>query len=86
MKILFSGYHNPNFITITEYIERAILKQGHELETYDYRSFIIPGRIREKVQFLDQCILKELNYLKRLQNLIWASGVLDGRNSILILP
>lgn len=61
MKILFSGYHNPSFITITEYIERAIKKLDHTLISFDDRAFIIPGRIRQKVRVLQNWDLNRLN-------------------------
>jgi len=61
MKILFTGYHNPHFVSITEYIERAIERLGHELIAFDDRSFLIPGRIRQRFKFLQDWDLKRLN-------------------------
>ena len=61
MKVVFSGYHNPNFITITEYIERAFRDQGHELVSFDDRSFLIPGRIRQRSKILRDWDLNRLN-------------------------
>jgi spore maturation protein CgeB len=61
MKILFSGYHNPNNIAQTEYVERAILQLGHELETYDYRQHVIPYRISSKLPFLYRWDMNRLN-------------------------
>ena len=61
MKILFSSYHNPHFITITEYIERAIERLGHSLIAFDDQALIIPGRIRQKVHFLQNWDLNRLN-------------------------
>ncbi len=61
MKILFSGYHNPNNIAQTEYVERAILQLGHELETYDYRQHIIPYRISDKLPILYRWDMNRLN-------------------------
>jgi len=61
MKILFSGYHNPNFLTITEYMENAIRAFGHELYVFDERKYIIPGRIRSRITWLDQWDLKRIN-------------------------
>ncbi len=61
MKILYSGYHNPNFITITEYVERAILQLKHELEMYDYRQHTIPYRISKKIPFLYRWDMNKLN-------------------------
>jgi len=61
MKVLFSSYHNPHFITITEYIERAIERLGHSLISFDDRKFIIPGRIRERMLFLQNWDLNRIN-------------------------
>lgn len=61
MKILFSGYHNPHFITITEYMESAIEALGHDLIIFDDRQHIIPGRMRQRIQWLDQFDLQHIN-------------------------
>jgi spore maturation protein CgeB len=61
MKILFSGYHNPNFLTITEYMERAIESLGHELFVFDDRQHVIPGRMRQRVKWLDRFDLQHIN-------------------------
>jgi spore maturation protein CgeB len=61
MKILLSSYHNPHFITITEYMENAIRRLGHELISFDDRQHIIPGRIRYRIPWLNQLDLKRLN-------------------------
>ena len=49
MKVILSGYHNPHYLTVTEYIEGAIRSLGHELVVYDDRRHVIPGRIRYSV-------------------------------------
>ena len=61
MKILFSGYHNPYFFTITEYMERAIESLGHELFVFDDRQHIIPGRIRARIEWLNKFDLNHIN-------------------------
>lgn len=61
MKILFSGYHNPHFPTITEYIEKAIRDLGHELISFDDRQHILPGRIRYRVPWLRRLDLEWMN-------------------------
>lgn len=61
MRILFVCYHNPYFETMTECIERAILKQGHQLVSYDYRSWKIPGRIRDRINILHKWELQSIN-------------------------
>ena len=68
MKVLLSGYHNPNFITVTEYIERAIIKLGHELIPFDDRKHIIPGRFRYKSRILNNLDLYLMN--KRLMGCV----------------
>ena len=45
MKILFSGYHNPRFMALTEYTERALRSLGHELSIFDHRKFVFRGRV-----------------------------------------
>ena len=45
MKILFSGYHNPRFMALTEYTERALRALGHELSVFDHRQFVLPVRL-----------------------------------------
>lgn len=47
MRILFSGYHNPTFLALTEYSERALQALGHELSIFDHRAFVLPGRVHE---------------------------------------
>jgi len=47
MKVLISSYHNPNFVTISEYIEEAIRALGHRLYVFNDRNHLIPGRIRK---------------------------------------
>lgn len=54
MKILFSGHHNPHFWTITEYIEAAIRRLGHELIVYEDRRHVVPGRIRQRISALER--------------------------------
>ena len=61
MKILFSGYHNPHFMTITEYIERAIVKLGHTCISFDDRNFIFPGRLRQRAPFIQKWDLNRIN-------------------------
>jgi len=61
MKLLFSGYHNPHYLTITEYIERAIQKTGNTLLSFDDRDFVLPGRIRKIFPPLGRWDLKRLN-------------------------
>ncbi len=61
MRILFSGYHNPHFHTITEYMENAIRNLGHELYVFDDRQHIVPGRIRKHVAWLNQLDLNNIN-------------------------
>ncbi len=63
MKILFSGYHNPHFVTITEYIEEAIRNLGHELIVFDDRQHKIPGRIRCLNRGLHNLDLRHMNRL-----------------------
>ena len=59
MKILFSGYHNPNFLTVTEYIENAFKSRGCEIFFFDNRRFLVPDIIRKKISYLNK-----LDFLK----------------------
>ena len=61
MRILFAGWHNPYFVSITEYIERTLEKLGHCVEKFDYRQFSIPGRIRDKIELLQRYDLARIN-------------------------
>jgi len=61
MKILLSSFHNPNFITITEYIESAIKNLNHELIWFDDRQHIVPGRLRDKIKWLSKFDQKYIN-------------------------
>lgn len=56
-----SGYHNPFFQTITEYIEGAIKAVGHELFVFDDRQHIVPGRVRQRIEWLNKFDLNHLN-------------------------
>ena len=61
MKILFAGWHNPFFISITEYIEKALENLGHQLEKFEYRQFLVPGRLRQRFSFLEHYDLARIN-------------------------
>lgn len=61
MRILLSGYHNPHFITITEYIERAIRTLGHELYVFDDRQHMLPGRVRKRIPWMYELDLHCIN-------------------------
>ena len=61
MKIFFVGYHNPHFLSFCEYTERAIKSLGHELAVYDYRNWLIPGRIRDRVPVFHKWDMQRIN-------------------------
>jgi len=65
MKILLSGYHNPHYWTVTEYIERAIRALGHGLEVFDDGTRCIPGRLRKRSRWMEHVDRAWLN--RRLQ-------------------
>ena len=60
MKVLFSSNKNPDFTTITEYIENALGKEC-EYVFFENRVFILPGRIRDKVPVLNKLDLLRIN-------------------------
>ncbi len=47
MKVFFATARNPHFVTITEYVERALRAAGCEVSYFDDRAFLIPGRLRK---------------------------------------
>jgi spore maturation protein CgeB len=61
VRILISGYHNPHFITITEYIEEAAQRLGHEVIIFDDRRHLIPGRVRYRSRWLNDLDLLFIN-------------------------
>lgn len=67
LKVLFSSNRNPNFETFTDYIEKAFKEVGCETVFFENRDFTIPGRIRDRFNFLHKFDLKMLN--KRLLNI-----------------
>jgi spore maturation protein CgeB len=54
MNILFSGYHNPLFLTVTEYIEDAFRSLGHRLSVFDPRRKLVPARLRQWFPLLER--------------------------------
>ncbi len=61
MKVLVTGYHNPHYETVTEYMERAVRALGHDLVGYDDARHIIPGRLRSRVRVLEEVNLRHIN-------------------------
>ena len=61
MKVLFSGYHNPHYWTVTEYIEEAIRYLGHELRIVDEGRHLVPGRLRQRAPFVERVDLRWFN-------------------------
>jgi len=61
MKVLFTGYHNPHYPTITEYIERALEGLGHELAVLDEGRYLLPGRLRQHSRVLERMDLRWFN-------------------------
>ena len=69
MKILVTGYHNPHYETVTEYMERAVQALGHDLLIFDDACHIVPGRIRSRISLLEKADLRHINgrLLARMQ-------------------
>ena len=61
MKILLATCRNPYFPTITEYVEETLRREGCAVEFFDDRAFLLPGRLRQAVPFLEQAELRRLN-------------------------
>ena len=80
MKVILSSYHNPHFITVTEYMESAIEALGHDLIIFDDRQHFIPGRMRQCIQWLDQFDIQHINRkivsltLKTKPNIVIVTG------------
>lgn len=61
MRILISGYHNPHFITVTEYIERAVRALGHQVIAFNDRDHLFPGRLRRKIHLLQKLSVETIS-------------------------
>jgi spore maturation protein CgeB len=61
MKVLFSSNKNPNFLTITEYIEKAFKKVNCTTIYFDNRSFIFPAQMRDRMPYLNTLDIKRMN-------------------------
>jgi len=61
MKILFVSNHNPHFVNSNVYREKAIKELGHDIIFFDERKYLFPGRIRQKLNWLQQWDFKRLN-------------------------
>ncbi len=86
MKILFAGWHNPNFRSITEYCESALVDLGHDVIPFEYRQYMAPGVLRNALPFVDaldnaRINTKLINTVKKIKPAL--VFVLQGAN---ILP
>lgn len=61
MKVLFSGYRNPHFVTITEYSEKAFSQLGHEVVFFGDRDYLLPGALRRRLPQAERWDLARLN-------------------------
>ncbi len=61
MKVLLSTCRNPDFPTITEYIENAFRKNGWECVFFDNRAYRISGTARRWLPFLEDKELRRMN-------------------------
>ncbi len=61
MRVLYSSNRNPHFLTFTEYIERGLKNNACEVHFFENRSFILPGRLRDALPFLQNWDLKRMN-------------------------
>jgi spore maturation protein CgeB len=61
MKVLFSSNINPNFKTFSDYIEKAFREAGCETYFFENRAFLLPGRLRDRIAFLQNWDSERLN-------------------------
>ncbi len=61
MRILISGHHNPRFLTVTEYIERAARRLGHRVIVFEDRRNLVPGRLRRRWPLLQSLSVAAIN-------------------------
>jgi spore maturation protein CgeB len=61
LKVLVSGYHNPHYFTVTEYIERGVSRLAHELIVFNDRDHLIPGRLRRRWALLQDVSVATIN-------------------------
>jgi Uncharacterized protein conserved in bacteria len=61
MKILSVTYHNPLYLTFSESVEHALSLSGHTIQSFDFRKWLIPGRIRDRVPALQAFDTKRIN-------------------------
>lgn len=61
MKILYSGTPNPKMVTLTEYVEKAMKEEGHEVVFFNNRDYLIPGRLRGRIDFLEKLDIARIN-------------------------
>jgi spore maturation protein CgeB len=61
MRVLFVGNSNPYFENTNTYRLKAIEELGHQPIFFEDRCFILPGRIRQGVAFLQEWDLRRLN-------------------------
>lgn len=60
MKVLFSSHKNTHFLTLTEYIEKA-LKSQCDVLFFENRRYKMPGRLREKIKIVQQWDIRKIN-------------------------
>src|SRR5207247_1705189 len=63
MKIVLSGAFNRHFEALPEYLASALRRLGHQVVPFDHRAFLIPGRLRAGLAFLDRFDHERLNSL-----------------------
>lgn len=70
MKIVFVSNHYPDILNTNNYHEKALEELGHQVIFFEDRNFLIPGRIRQRVNFLQQWEIKRISkkLIKLLNN------------------
>ena len=61
MKILLSTYYNASFEAVNDYVESTLRQMGHDLTIFEHYRYLIPGRLRDRIAWLQSWDVDRLN-------------------------
>ncbi|MFQ5876158.1 MAG: glycosyltransferase [Acidobacteriota bacterium] len=61
MKVLLSCAPNGAFEALPDYLTSALRRLGHEVLLFDHRGFLLPGRIRSRIGWIDRAERTRIN-------------------------